>query len=152
VTDSKRSLREHLSDARLYEAGAPAAFGSQWRLRLLAARFGPARRRREAPRTGMPPLMRLVLEVAVPVAVIVLIGIGAYLRPDLSLRWPDFMPRLDPGGISALRILEWHPREPALLARLGYFKYLLWPLLVGLSALFTFLARRRAPRILPLDW
>jgi hypothetical protein len=134
MTEDLRTLREHLSDARLYAGDAPAAGAhpAAWRAALLV-RY-PARPRRRPREAAPSAIWRLLLLVALPVAL-------AATVTALFLAGIDLTPRLAlPGHGSGF--LAQPQAAPAYV----------WYGLAAAGALLTFLVRGRLPRLLPLDW
>lgn len=134
MTKDLRTLRDHLSDPRLYagDAPAPGAHPAAWRAALLVRYPAPARRRRRA--AAESSFWRLALLIVLP------LGIAA-LATTLAMAGFDLTPRL------ALPLTG-----DALLSRATAAPPYLWYGLAGASTLLTFLVRGRLPRLLPLDW
>lgn len=134
MTDDLRSLREHLADERLYAGAppAPSAHPAAWRATLLA-RYPD--RCRPRPAAGTPGLWRLILLVALPLAVATTVALLAMAGVDLT-------PRFDLPRVLSGRQLP----DPLQVPRY------VWYGLAALSTLLTFLVRGRVPRLLPVDW
>lgn len=134
MTENLRTLREHLSNARLYAGEAPVAgaHAAAWRAALLVRYPAPARRRR--PAAAGTSFWRLALLIALPLCV-------AGLITALALAGFDFTPPV-PGPLPTAELLGRSAAAP----------HYVWYGLAGLGVLITFLVRGRLPRLLPLDW
>lgn len=134
MTEDLRTLREHLSDPRLYAGDAPAAGAhpAAWRAALLVRYPAPARRRR--PASAGHAFWRLALLIALPLCIAVLVTALALAGFDFRSLVPGPLPT---GG---------------LLSRTSAAPHYVWYGLAVASTLLTFLVRGRLPRLLPLDW
>ncbi len=133
MKSDKRRLRDLLGEPALYGERNSSA-GDAWRDLLLSRR---PRKARPRVASQAAELRRLALLIVLPLVVIVALTFYATLGlPGLS-RLTGWSEQL--GGL--------RPATPALLVN-PYF----WLLPMALSALLTFLSRKRMPRLLPLDW